>query len=264
MCNGMYYLLIVLLVPILIAIPLNDVFAQSEPEAEPEPETEPEPSDFCPNGEVRTLNGKPVCVEIRPVKPSDCGPNQVYQLGVCQDITPYGTITDVTPPKILQPKDITINAIDSRGSVVEYEVLAIDDVDQIVKPFCRPSSGSLFPIGDTTIVCLASDSAGNSATQVSFTITVNTPSLVIPDWIKEVAAFWCDNKIDDAPFIEGIQYLINNDIIIVQATSLGYNDSQEIPSWIKNNACWWSQGLITNSDFASGLQYLIGQGIIKV
>jgi len=179
--------------------------------------------------------------------------------------TPTPTpIFDITPPKILKPSDITIDATDSTGARVTYDVLAIDDVDQIIDPSCRPYSGSLFPIGDTTVTCSATDSAGNSARQVSFIVTVNAPGLLIPDWIKEVAAFWCDDKIDDSSFIEGIQYLIDNDIIIVSATSSGAGGSQTIPSWVKNNACWWSMNLISDEDFAGGLEYLIGQGIIRV
>jgi len=175
-----------------------------------------------------------------------------------------GTILDTVPPKILQPKDIVVDASDSNGAIVTYEVLAIDNEDEIIKPSCSPSSGSLFPIGVTTVVCSAFDSSGNAATQKSFLVTVNMPSLLIPDWIKEIAAFWCDDKIDDAAFIEGIQYLIDNGIIIVDATTSGSGGTQEIPSWVKNNACWWSQGLISDVDFASGLKYLIEIGVIKI
>jgi len=178
--------------------------------------------------------------------------------------TPIPTIRDITPPKILQPSDVIVDATDSNGARVTYDVLAIDDVDQIIKPTCRPSSGSFFSVGDTTVSCTASDSAGNSARPITFTVTVNPPSILIPDWIKEVAAFWCDDKIDDSSFIEGIQYLIDNDIILVPSTSSGYGSYQSIPSWIKNNACWWSQNLISDEDFAGGLQYLIGQGIIRI
>jgi len=85
----------------------------------------------------------------------------------------------------------------------------------------------------------------------------------IPDWIKNIASFWCDDKIDDSSFIEVIQYLIENNIIIVSASS-GYGSTQEIPSWVKNNACRWSQGLISNGDFASGIEYLVKEGIIRV
>jgi len=175
-----------------------------------------------------------------------------------------GIITlDTTPPVILSPSDIVIDAEDSSGAFVQFDVLAIDNVDQIVTPSCTPSSGSFFSIGDTKVICSAFDSAGNSASKKSFLVTVNAPSTSIPSWIKDVAAFWCENKIDDASFVEGIQYLIDNDIIVISGTTTG-TGSQEIPSWIKNNACWWSQGLISDSDFAQGLQYLVREGIIRV
>jgi len=177
---------------------------------------------------------------------------------------PTPTPFDTTPPKILKPSDVIVDATDSNGARVTYEVLAIDDTDNIIKPTCRPSSGSFFSVGDTSVSCTASDSAGNSARPIAFTVTVIPLGILIPDWIKEVASFWCDDKIDDSSFIEGIQYLIDNDIILVPSTSSGYGSSQSIPSWIKNNACWWSQNLISDEDFAGGLQYLISQGIIRV
>jgi len=85
----------------------------------------------------------------------------------------------------------------------------------------------------------------------------------IPDWVRNVASFWCEDKIDDAAFIEGIQYLIDNNIIIVSTTS-GYGSSQEIPNWVKNTACWWSEGLITSEDFTTGIEFLVSEGIIRV
>ena len=38
---------------------------------------------------------------------------------------------------------------------------------------CVPASGSTFPIGTSTVLCTASDAAGNTATR-SFTVTVNS------------------------------------------------------------------------------------------
>jgi len=176
---------------------------------------------------------------------------------------PAPTPFDTVPPLLLTPSDMTIDASDSSGARVDYSVKAIDDNDGILRPNCSPSSGSLFKIGETTVTCSATDSSGNSDRK-SFLITVNPPDVVIPSWVKDVAGFWCGDEIDDISFIEAIQYLINNDVIIVPATVSSGSGAQEIPNWIKSNACWWSQGLITNSDFASGLQYLIGQGIIRV
>jgi len=177
--------------------------------------------------------------------------------------TPSGGIVDTVPPLLLTPSDMTIDATDSSGARVDYSVKAIDDNDGILRPNCSPSPGSLFPIGKTTVTCSATDYSGNSDRK-SFLITVNPPDVLIPSWIKDVAGFWCGDEIDNASFIEAIQYLINNDVILVPATASSGTGVQEIPNWVKSNACWWSQGLITNSDFASGLQYLIGQGIIRV
>ena len=172
---------------------------------------------------------------------------------------------DDTSPKILQPHDIVVYAETNDGITrVTFDVLAIDDTDKIIQPICKPSSGYFFGIGDTIVKCTAKDSAGNFATPVSFTITVNPPETSIPSWVKNVAAFWCEDKIDDDSFVEGIQYLIDNGIIVVPATSESYSDSQEIPQWVKNNACWWSDGSITEGDFAYGIEYLVKQGIIRV
>ena len=174
-------------------------------------------------------------------------------------------VPDDTPPEILQPQDIVIySEIHDGVTMVTFEVIAIDDIDEIVQPTCKPSSGYLFGIGETIVKCTAKDSAGNFAAPVSFTVTINPPETTIPSWVKNVAGFWCEFKIDDSSFVEAIQYLIDNDIIVVPGTSESFSGTQEIPPWVKNNACWWSDGSITDLDFAFGIEYLVRQGIIVV
>jgi hypothetical protein len=171
---------------------------------------------------------------------------------------------DTTPPKMLKPKDIEIDAENQSGARVTFEVLTIDDTDQIIRPSCSPSSGSMFSVGTTIVTCNASDSAGNKASPVSFTVTVNPTESVIPSWVKNIASFWCADSIDDGSFVEGIQYLIDNNIIVVSSVQSGNTESQGIPDWVKNNACWWSENLISDGDFASGIQFLVQSGIIVV
>jgi hypothetical protein len=48
---------------------------------------------------------------------------------------------------------------------------AADDVDGIVPVECTPASGSIFPIGSTTVECTATDAAGNIG-RASFTVTI--------------------------------------------------------------------------------------------
>jgi len=174
-------------------------------------------------------------------------------------------VADVTPPEILQPSDIVIYSKTHSGvTMVAFEVVATDDTDEIIKPTCKPSSGYLFGIGETIVKCTLKDSAGNFATPVSFTVTIYPPETSIPSWVKNVAGFWCQDKINDGSFVEAIQYLIDNGIIVVPANQESFGGSQEIPQWVKNNACWWSDGSISDLDFALGLEYLVRQGIIVV
>ena len=174
-------------------------------------------------------------------------------------------VVDVTSPEILQPSDIEVYAQTHGGlTVITFDVKVIDDTDEKIQPTCKPESGFLFGIGETIVKCTAKDSAGNFATPVSFTVKVNPPQTSIPSWVKNVAGFWCENKIDDASFVEGIQYLIDNGIIVIPSTTQDGSGSQEVPQWVKNNACWWSTGSITDEEFALGIEYLVSEGIIRV
>jgi hypothetical protein len=53
----------------------------------------------------------------------------------------------------------------------QHEVSAVDAVDGPVPVTCAPASGSIFPLGTTTVACTATDAAGNMAS-ASFRVTV--------------------------------------------------------------------------------------------
>ncbi|MEM3064956.1 MAG: hypothetical protein QW177_06240 [Candidatus Nitrosotenuis sp.] len=94
-------------------------------------------------------------------------------------------------------------------------------------------------------------------------ITVNNAE--IPDWIRNNAKWWSEKRISDSDFIQGIQYLIKKQVIVVPHTEQkNTSSSQLIPDWIRNNAKWWSEKRISDSDFLNGIQYLIAQGLIRV
>ncbi|HXW03330.1 MAG TPA: peptidase [Nitrosarchaeum sp.] len=87
----------------------------------------------------------------------------------------------------------------------------------------------------------------------------------IPSWIKNNAGWWADGSIDDNSFVQGIQFLIKENIIKIPPTSQGTSSTaKQIPSWIKNNAGWWADGLIDDKSFIEGLQFLIKEGIMKI
>ena len=91
------------------------------------------------------------------------------------------------------------------------------------------------------------------------------PEVIIPSWIRNNAKWWSSDQITTSDFAKGIQYLIEQKIIIIPSTSKGNAEtSQVIPLWVKNNAKWWSEGQISDRDFVLGIQYLIQIGIIHV
>jgi len=85
----------------------------------------------------------------------------------------------------------------------------------------------------------------------------------IPSWIKNTAGWWADDKIPDSVFIQGIQFLIKEEIITVQIPAV---DSvvEEIPGWVKNTAGWWAEDKIQDITFVAAVRYLVSQGIVYV
>ena len=87
----------------------------------------------------------------------------------------------------------------------------------------------------------------------------------IPSWIKNNAEWWASDQIPDSAFLQGIEYLINEGIMVIPSTETSESsESQEVPAWIKNVAGWWATDAISEIEFVNGIQYLIKHGIIIV
>jgi len=169
---------------------------------------------------------------------------------------------DTVPPTVLVPDDITLQTEDQNGASTTFNPQAIDNIDELITPTCSPASGSVFAIGTTEVVCTATDSSGNTASN-SFNVIIEYTGSLIPSWVKNVAGFWHDGSINDASFLEGISYLIQNDIIIVPTTEAG-SGGGAVPDWVKNTAGWWANDEIDDDTFVNAITYLIQQGLIQV
>ena len=87
----------------------------------------------------------------------------------------------------------------------------------------------------------------------------------VPDWVKNTAGWWALEQIDDSAFLQGIQYLIKEGIMIVEIpTEIDSEAAEEVPGWVKNTAGWWASDQIPDSAFLQGIQYLINEGIMVV
>lgn len=70
-------------------------------------------------------------------------------------------VNDIDVPAVTVD-DRTARAPDDDGARIEYTATATDPQDGALPVTCTPPSGSLFPVGTTTVTCSATDSAGNT------------------------------------------------------------------------------------------------------
>ncbi len=90
------------------------------------------------------------------------------------------TVKDTQAPSITCSSNIVANAAAGQTSlVVNFPAPAATDNCPGVTASCTPPSGSTFPLGNTTVTCVATDAAGNSNT-CAFAITVNSTTTNTP------------------------------------------------------------------------------------
>ena len=90
------------------------------------------------------------------------------------------TVNDTQPPTITCPAPIAVAAAPTcppaGSATVNFTATALDNCPGVTV-VCVPPSGSIFPVGTTSVTCTATDTSGNTAT-CSFTVTVFTACLV--------------------------------------------------------------------------------------
>lgn len=109
------------------------------------------------------------------------------------------TVNDGEPPVATCPADIT-QSVDAGlcGAIITFSASASDNCPGATVA-CAPPSGSLFPVGVTTVTCTATDAAGNTGV-CSFTVTIidNEPPVATcpADITQSAAAGQCGAMVD--------------------------------------------------------------------
>jgi len=88
--------------------------------------------------------------------------------------------------------------------------------------------------------------------------------VAMPDLIQSNAELWATGAIPDSTFATGIEFMLENNIIMISNIPSGSISGDEIPNWVRNNAHWWSQDLISEDEFVNSLKFLIQEGIIEI
>ena len=121
-----------------------------------------------------------------------------------------------------------------------------------------------FFAGDSQIEIIGTDALEVSLDDIILEEEIPETVIQVPQWVKSNAGWWSDGQIGDTDFVQGIQFLITENIMTIPPTESGSSTSQEIPGWIKSNAGWWADNLISDTEFVQGIQFLITNGIMKV
>jgi len=120
--------------------------------------------DNSPNGDIRDsdaiVRGNDAVIQLTTGGVGES--NHTFDMGFVQ---PGGPITIACPPNVTA----TVTVAGANSAVVTYPTPTT--TGQVANVTCTPASGSTFPLGTTTVTCVASNPAG--FVNCSFTVTVN-------------------------------------------------------------------------------------------
>ena len=80
-------------------------------------------------------------------------------------------VRDTIAPLIGATTNVTTATTNPAGTAASYTMPTVRDAVRVTSFVCSPSSGSVFPIGTTTVACTVRDAALNTTT-MTFTFTV--------------------------------------------------------------------------------------------
>ena len=139
-------------------------------------------------------------------------------IGVSVSASAVVTVRDTKAPKVDKLPNQKVEAAEPSGAIATYVASATDLVDGSVPVTCAPASGSLFPLGKTTVTCSAADlsgNIGNDAFVVNVVDTTNptivsvTPSVTVLPNTNEVVpvsiAALATDLVDAAPVCQIIR-----------------------------------------------------------
>ncbi|MBM7113002.1 HYR domain-containing protein [Archangium primigenium] len=86
----------------------------------------------------------------------------------------FVTVEDTTPPTLVCPESLTVDATSTAGALVTYPPATATDAVSPVSIGYVPSSGTHFNVGTTRVRAVARDLAGNLS-ECAFTVTVRLP-----------------------------------------------------------------------------------------
>lgn len=85
----------------------------------------------------------------------------------------------------------------------------------------------------------------------------------VPEWVKNNAQWWIEEKVSTDEFVDSLEFLIIQKIILVPQTE-STSQLTSIPEWVKTSIKWWTEKQVSDSEFISATQFMIRNGIIRI
>jgi len=167
------------------------------------------------------------------------------------------TFRDTTDLGPIRNSDYTMTILQDGKTIFSEDRFAKIGADFTDFTFSEEQTG-------LTIARFSNISGSGQQTEFAFVVGSQVKASLVPEWVKNNAGWWADGQIPDSAFVQGIQFLIKDGIIIVPVSESTAQNESSIPEWIKTNAGWWADGQIPDSAFVQGIQFLIKDGIIKI
>jgi len=135
---------------------------------------------------------------------------------------------------------------------------------EIVNQNTHPLNAIVIPLGTHTVTCYAEDSSGNRSDSISYTIEVKHTQ--IQYWIHELLAKTCSRNTpgNDETFLQVVTYLIEGNVIEVEATPTTGTGNNFIPTWAKGTICLWSAEQTSDDEFINAMEFLVRENVIRV
>jgi hypothetical protein len=151
-------------------------------------------------------DGDPLVITQSPPGPYGIGSTRVLLTvrdpkGATSQASAVVTVLDYTPPVVSCPAPMTVSTAPGVcGAPVSFTVTATDVCSSPVPVVSTPASGSIFPVGATTVTTTATDAAGNTAACPLVVTVADTEAPVINNLVLRPAQSsnrdWVDVSVD--------------------------------------------------------------------
>jgi hypothetical protein len=184
--------------------------------------------------------------------------NPTISIQTDKEIYSYGDFLSFTiQVSELTGKSAILHIIDESGQSSSAIPVPITELNTVV-PSPYPFESAVYPQGKYTLNIEYSGSSDS----IEFEL-IDSGKIMIPFWVRGFSKYWYNDEISDKEFAQGIEFLINENIIVVsQSASQGTVSEVKIPNWIKTSTGWWIEEKISDGEFAKSIEYLIKVGII--